>query len=114
MGDATHFDLSALRRDGQVRKGDFDLTILREGLFTVNVDRVPLVEYYVFFDHPVKSEQIKVKVYKARDGRWYDKYYSEEAELYSPEFGAPSIANEVKRAIDLYESTHTHAGNFSA
>jgi len=104
MGELAQFDLAAMHRNGIVRKSDYDLTILREGLFTVSVDRLPLVEYYVFFDHPVKSEQIKVKVYKTQDGKWYDRRYSEEAELTTPEFGAPLINNEIKHAIDSYES----------
>jgi hypothetical protein len=106
MGELAHFELSAFRRNGLVKKDDFDLTILREGQFSVTVDRLPLVEYFVFFDHPVKAEQIKVKVYKTKEGKWYDRWYSEEAELNSPEFGAPAINNEIKKAIDKYESIH--------
>jgi len=109
MAELAHFDLSALRRNGSVRKSDYDLTVLREGPYSVMVDRVPLIEYFVFFDHPVKSEQIKVKVYKTREGRWYDRKYSEEAELNTPEFGAPAINNDVKQAIDEYESKHEPA-----
>ncbi len=104
MGELAQFNLEALHRNGMVRKADYDLTILREGLFSVSVDRLPLVEYFVFFDHPVKSEQIKVKVYKTPDGKWYDNRYSEEAELNSPEFGAPAINKEIKDAIDMYEA----------
>lgn len=104
MGELVQFNLAALRRNAMVRKGDYDLTILREGLFSITVDRLPLVEYFVFFDHPVKAEQIKVKVYKTQDGKWYDNKYSEEAELNSPEFGAPAINKEIKDAIDNYEA----------
>lgn len=110
MGELAQFNLAALRRNAMVRKADYDLTILREGLFTVTVDRLPLVEYFVFFDHPVKAEQIKVKVYKTQDGKWYDKRYSEEAELNSPEFGAPAINKEIKEAIDNYETAVSQIG----
>jgi hypothetical protein len=57
----------------------------------VSVDKLPLIEYYVF-DSPVKSEQLKLKFCKTvSDGKWYDKSYSEEAELHSPEFGIPEM-----------------------
>lgn len=104
--ELAQFNLSALRRNGSVRKSDYDLTVLRERLYSVLVERIPLIEYFVFFDHPVKSEQIKVKVYKTKEGKWYDKKLSEEAELNTPEFGAPTINNEIKDAIDNYESKH--------
>jgi hypothetical protein len=106
--ELAQFNLSALRRNGSVKKSDYDLTVLRERLYSVLVERIPLIEYFVFFDHPVKSEQIKVKVYKTKEGKWYDKKLSEEAELNTPEFGAPTINNEVKDAIDNYESKHEH------
>lgn len=94
-----------INRAGQVKKSTYNLTILRESLFSVSVDKLPLIEYFVFFDHPSKSEQIKAKVYKtASDGKWYDKYYSEEAELNSPEFGIPELNAEIKKAIDVFES----------
>jgi len=70
----------------------------------VSVERLPLVEYFVLFDHPDKAEQIKLKIYKTLDGKWYDRNYSEEAEVYSPEFGVPEINDGVKEAIDVYES----------
>lgn len=111
MGELAQFDLTALRRNGKVRKSDYDLSLLREGGYNVMVERLPLIEYYVFFDHPVKSEQIKVKVYKTKDGKWYDKWLSEDAELHTPEFGAPSLNNEVKNAIDMYESAHENVSN---
>ena len=112
MDEVFQIDVALFRKHGQVKKNPFDLTLLREGLFSVSVDSLPLTEYYVFFDHPLKSEQIKVKVYKTLDGKWYDKNYSEEAELYSPEFGAPEIANEIKRAIDAYELQHEKINNY--
>ncbi|HYM93339.1 MAG TPA: hypothetical protein VET23_04315 [Chitinophagaceae bacterium] len=99
--------LPLINRNFQVRKSSFDLTILREALFSVTIDNLPLIEYYVLFDHSVKTEQIKAKVYKtAADGKWYDKSYSEEAALNSPEFGIPEINSEIKKAIDVYESMH--------
>ena len=98
--------VAGLHRTGQVKKGQFYLSILREGSFSVSVERLPLIEYFVLFDHPIKAEQIKVKIYKTLDGKWYDKNYSEEAEVYSPEFGVPEINNEIKDAIDIYESRH--------
>ncbi len=96
---------SLINRSGQVVKSVYNLTILREALFSVSVENLPLIEYFVFFDHPSKSEQIKAKVYKTvADGKWYDKYYSEEAELNSPEFGIPELNTEIKKMIDVFES----------
>lgn len=105
-------NLSLLNRTGQVRKSSFDLTILREMLATVSIENLPLIEYYVLFDHSSKPDQIKAKVYKtAIDKKWYDKNYSEEAELKSPEFGIPEINKEIKKAIDIYESLFAGAQN---
>jgi hypothetical protein len=106
MGEQVQFNVSALNRSGSVRKSDYTLTVLKEGTYSVTVDTVPLVEYFVFFDNAVKSEQIKLKLYKTQDGKWYDKLHSEEAELNSPEFGAPVLNSEVKHAIDSYEANH--------
>jgi hypothetical protein len=106
MDDMFQIDVAALDKTGHVRKTSYDLSILREGKFSVSVERLPLIEYFVFFDHPIKAEQIKVKVYKTLEGRWYDKNYSEEAEVYSPEFGLAEINKEIKHAIDVYESRH--------
>ncbi len=107
-----HFVL--LNRTGEVRKSPFSLVILREGLYSVSVDKVPLIEYYVYFDSPLKSDQLKLKFYKTvADGRWYDKSYSEEAEMHSPEFGIPEMNAELKAAIDAYESVHTQIRSFS-
>ena len=86
MDDMFQIEVTGLQKTGQVKKTSYDLSILREGQFSVSVERLPLIEYFVFFDHPVKAEQIKVKVYKTLGGQWYDKNYSEEAEVYSPEF----------------------------
>lgn len=105
-------DIATLHKTGQVRKSSYHLSILREGLFSVTVERLPLIEYFVFFDNPVKAQQMKVKVYKTLDGRWYDKNYSEEAEVYSPEFGLPEINREIKNAIDVYESKHEEITEF--
>jgi hypothetical protein len=92
-------------RVGQVKKSTYNLTILRETFFSVAVEKLPLTEYFVFFDHPSKSEQIKAKLYKTiSDNKWYDKHYSEEAELNSPEFGIPELNSEIKKAIDVFES----------
>src|SRR5215467_305069 len=113
MDQVFQIDVSSLHKHGQVRKSPFDLTILREGLFSVSVDRLPLIEYFVFFDDMVKSDQIKLKLYKTLDGRWYDRNYSEEAELYSPEFGILDVNSDVKKAIDSYESMHQSVGQYS-
>ena len=100
-----HFPL--LNRTAKVRKSPYSLVILREGLYSVSVDKLPLTEYFVFFDSPVKSDQMKLKFYKTQsDVKWYDKSYSEDAELNSPEFGIPEINTELKRAIDAYEAAH--------
>jgi hypothetical protein len=97
-----HFPL--LNREAQIRKSNYSLVILREGLYSVSVDRLPLTEYFVFFNNPVKSEQLKFKFYKTKEGKWYDKSYSEEAELNSPEFGLPQINTGLKAVIDVYEA----------
>ena len=108
-----HFPL--LNRAAKIRKSPYSLVILREGLYSVSVDRLPLVEYYVFFDSPVKGEQLKLKFYKTvSDGKWYDKSYSEEAELNSPEFGIPEMNNELKVVLDAYEAAHAQHKTFSA
>jgi hypothetical protein len=104
MDEAFQISVPTLHTMGQVRKSFYHQSILREGLFSVSVERLPLIEYFVFFDNPIKAEQMKVKVYKTLDGKWYDKSYSEEAEIYTPEFGLPDINAEIKNAIDLYES----------
>lgn|SRR5574338_518494 len=94
-----------VNRSGQVKKSTFNLTILRESLFSVSVEKLLLTEYFVVFDHPLKSQQIKAKVYKTvTDRKWYDKHYSEEAELNSPEFGIREVNDEIKKAIDIFES----------
>lgn len=106
-----HFTL--LNRVGEVRKSPYSLVILREGLYSVSVDKVPLIEYYVYFDGPFKADQIKLKFYKTvPDGKWYDKSYSEEAELHSPEFGIPEMNEGLKAAIDAYETMHSPAKSY--
>jgi hypothetical protein len=108
-----HFPL--LNRVAKVRKSPYSLVILREGLYSVSVDKLPLVEYYVFFDSPIKGEQLKLKLYKTvSDGKWYDKSYSEEAELNSPEFGIPEMNNELKAGLDAYDAAHAKQKTFSA
>ena len=108
-----HFPL--LNRVAKVKKSPYSLVILREGLYSVSVDKLPLVEYYVFFDSPVKGEQMKLKFYKTvSDGKWYDKSYSEEAELNSPEFGIPEMNSELKAALDAYDAAHAKHKSFSA
>src|ERR1700712_2597332 len=90
-----------VNRTAEVKKSVYSLVILREGFYSVSVDRIPLIEYYVFFDSAVKSEQLKLKFYKAvSDGKWYDKKYSEEAELHSPEFGIAEMNDGLKAALD--------------
>jgi hypothetical protein len=101
-----HFELelTLLNKKAQVMKSSFALTIIRESMFSVSVDRLPLIEYFVLIDSPNKNERIITKVYKTTtDGRWYDKYYSEEAESNSPEFGIPEIIHEIKQAINTHE-----------
>lgn len=110
MDEVFKINAPGLHKTGQVRKAPFNLSILREGTFSVSVERLPLIEYFVFFDDADKAEQIKIKLYKTHDGRWYDKNYSEEAEVYSPEFGLSEINDEIKTAIDLYESQHEKVG----
>jgi hypothetical protein len=113
MDGIFQIEVPRLNKIGQVRKAPFDLSILREEFFAVSVERLPLIEYFVFFDDSVKAEQIKVKLYKTLAGRWYDKNYSEEAEVYSPEFGLPEVNSEIKKAIDTYESEHKRIGEFA-
>jgi hypothetical protein len=104
-----------LNRSARIRKSSYSLVILREGLYTVSVDKLPLVEYYVYFDSPVKGDQMKLKFYKTvSDGKWYDKSYSEEAELNSPEFGIPEINTELKSTLDAYDLQLTQHKKFSA
>ncbi len=102
-----------MNRDATVRKSSFSHVVLREGKYSVSVDRVPLVEYFVFFDSPVKSDQVKLKLYKDQTGKWFDKAYSEEAELPSPEFGIPQLIAGVKPVIDNYEAQHQGSHRFS-
>ena len=103
-----------LNRTAQVKKSPYSLVILREGLYSVSVDKLPLVEYFVFFDSPLKSEQMKLKFYKTlTDGRWYDKMYSEEAELHSPEFGIPEMNAELKATLDAHEAAFSGAKSMS-
>ena|SRR5450755_1468601 len=98
-----HFPM--VNRIAKIRKSPYSLVILREGLYSVSVDKLPLVEYYIFFDSPTKGEQMKLKFYKTvSDGKWYDKSYSEEAELNSPEFGIPEMNNELKAVLDANEA----------
>jgi len=114
MGKEEQFQihLPIINRNGQVKKSQFELTILREGSYSVSIDNLPLVEYYILFDHSSKEEQIKAKVYKSpTDNKWYDEYYSEEAELHSPEFGIQEINKEIKKAIDTYEARYAGAKN---
>ena len=107
-----HFPL--VNRVAQIRKSPYSLVILRESLYSVSVDKLPLVEYYVFFDSPVKGEQMKFKFYKTlSDGKWYDKAYSEEAELHSPEFGIPEMNKELKAVLDAHEAKHAEQKSFT-
>jgi hypothetical protein len=93
-----HFPL--INRDAKVKASSYSLVILREDSYSVSVDKLPLVEYYVFFDSPAKGDQMKFKFYKTAEGKWYDKSYSEEAELHSPEFGIPGMNAELKAVLD--------------
>ncbi|MFI5186484.1 MAG: hypothetical protein ACHQF0_07160 [Chitinophagales bacterium] len=112
MDETFKVEVPDLHKTGYVKKAPFYLSILREGLFSVSVERLPLVEYFVFFDHAAKAEQMKMKMYKTLDGKWYDKNYSEEAEVYSPEFGITEINHEIKNAIDRYESRHEKVNDY--
>jgi hypothetical protein len=112
MQEIYQMRFSWLNRVGEVRKSPYSLVILREGEYTVSVDKLPLIEYYVYFDSPLRADQLKLKFYKTvSDGKWYDKSYSEEAELHSPEFGIPEMNAELKAAIDAYESAHATANS---
>jgi hypothetical protein len=107
-----HFPI--VNRIAKIRKSPYSLVILREGLYSVSVDKLPLVEYYIFFDSPEKGDQMKLKFYKTvSDGKWYDKSYSEEAELNSPEFGIPEMNKEIKAVLDAHESQPTQQKSFS-
>jgi hypothetical protein len=107
-----HFPI--VNRVAKIRKSPYSLVILREGLYSVSVDKLPLIEYYVFFDSPIKGEQMKLKFYKTvSDGKWYDKNYSEEAELHSPEFGIPEINREIKAVLDAHESQTAQQKSFT-
>jgi len=113
MHESLHIHFPLLNRDAIVRKSSFSHVVLREGQYSVSVDRIPLTEYFVFFDSPVKAEQIKLKLYKDQVGKWFDKAYSEEAELHSPEFGIPQLIAGVKPVIDAYEAQHQGSRRYS-
>jgi hypothetical protein len=107
-----HFPI--VNKVAKIRKSPYSLVILREGLYSVSVDKLPLIEYYVFFDSPSKGEQVKLKFYRTvSDGKWYDKSYSEEAELNSPEFGIPEINKEIKAVLDAHESQTAQQKSFT-
>ena len=106
MEEKFEMDLALINKKGLVKKSPFYLTVIREVLFTVSVEQVPLTEYYVLIAADDYKDQLKIKVYRASDGRWYDKTFSEEAESNSPEFGIPAINQQLKAAIDSYESVH--------
>jgi hypothetical protein len=114
MNQEFQLQFPLVNRVAQIRKSPYSLVILREGLYSVSVDRLPLVEYFVFFDSPEKGEQLKFKFYKTlSDDKWYDKSYSEEAELNSPEFGIPEMNAELKTVLDTYEAKHIQKKSFS-
>jgi len=57
---------------------------------------------------------MKFKFYKTTsDAKWYDKAYSEEAELNSPEFGMPEMNKELKAVIDNFETQHKKQASLS-
>jgi hypothetical protein len=57
---------------------------------------------------------MKLKFYKTvSEGKWYDKNYSEEAELNSPEFGIPEVNNEIKAVLDAHETKSAQQTSFS-
>jgi hypothetical protein len=113
MNQEFQLNFPLVNRVAQVRKSPYSLVILREGLYSVSVDKLPLVEYFVFFDSPAKGDQLKFKFYKTiNDGKWYDKTYSEEAELNSPEFGIPEMNKELKSVLDAYDFTHAEQKSF--
>jgi hypothetical protein len=114
MDQIFDINLAILNKKAQVKKSTYSLTIIRENMFSVSVDHLPLVEYFIFVGHEDKKEQIKIKVYKTvNEDKWYDKNYSEEAESNSPEFGISGINREVKQAIDMYEAEQINANSFS-
>jgi hypothetical protein len=107
MEDVFEINLPLVGKKALVKKAPFFLTTIREKLASVSVDRLPLIEYFVFIDNPKKAEQIKAKVFKTTtDAQWFDAKHSEMADSYSPEFGIPEINTEIKKAIDAYESEH--------
>ncbi|HTQ27509.1 MAG TPA: hypothetical protein VMI35_05240 [Puia sp.] len=115
MEEVFEINLPLLNKKALVRKGPYYLTIIRESMSNVSVDRLPLTEYFVFIDHPNKPDQIKAKLFKTvEDGKWYDNAYSEEAESNSPEFGIPEINKEIKKAIDAYEAQRAGMSPVSA
>ena len=114
MEQAFNIHLTLLNKTALVKKAPYFLTIIREGFFSVSVDRLPLIEYFVLIDHDDRKQQIKSKVYKTvSDGRWYDAGYGEEAETNSPEFGIPEINQQIKVAIAHYEMNEVAAENTS-
>jgi hypothetical protein len=114
MAEAFDIKFSHGSQQGHVVKSPFTHTVLREESYSVVVDSIPLVEYFVVIDSPEKSEQVKVKLYKtAADNKWYDKSYSEEAEWNSPEFGAYLLNKEIKSAIESYESRNAGVKNYA-
>ena len=99
-------ELAILGKKAKVFKSPYFLTVIRERLFSVSVDTIPLTEYFIVTSDEDKNEQVKIKIYKTvAEGKWYDKHFSEEAESNSPEFGIPSITSEAKRAVDEYETS---------
>jgi hypothetical protein len=110
MEEFFDIDLALMNKTGHVKKTLFYLTMIKDDASPVLVDTLPLIEYYVLIDHENKKEQVKAKLYKTMtDGRWYDRGYSEEAEIYSPEFGIPEINKELKKLIDNFETSARHA-----
>ena len=113
MSETLHIYFPLLNREATIRKSSYSHVVLREGQYSVSVDRIPLTEYFVFFDSPVKSDQIKLKLYKDQVGKWFDKSYSQEKEMHSPEFGIPQLIAGVKPVIDAYEAHHQGSKRYS-
>ena len=55
MEQVFDINLAILNKKAHVRKSAFYLTILKEGMFSVSVSRLPLIEYFVLIDHEDKK-----------------------------------------------------------
>ena len=61
MEQLFNIDLAIFNKKAIVKKSPFALTIIKEGMFSVSVDNLPLVEYFILIDNQDKKQQIKTK-----------------------------------------------------